>query len=83
MLPPEEIFGNGFSVQEVIDAVQKVTGKMVAIEYDQRREGDPPQLVADSRSARKKLGWQPVNSDLTRIIETAWRWEQRHGGFWT
>lgn len=75
--------GNGFSVQEVIDAVQKVTGKFIAIEYDKRRDGDPPLLVADSRLAREKLGWQPVNSDLTRIIKTAWRWEQKYGCFWT
>ena len=65
--------GNGFSVQEVIDAVQKVTGKFIAIDYDRRRERDLPLLVADSRLAREKLGWQPANSDLTRIIKTAWR----------
>lgn len=68
--------GSGFSVQEVLDAVQKVSGKTVKVIDGPRREGDPARLVADSKRARSLLGWQPIFSDLDSIIQHAWRWEQ-------
>jgi len=72
-------FGNGFSVQEVIDTAEKVTGRTIPIVNGPRRDGDPARLVADSRLAREKLGWQPQYADLATIIEHAWKWETRGG----
>lgn len=69
--------GNGFSVQEVIDTAERVTGRKIPVVDACRRDGDPARLVADSRLAREKLGWQPRYADLATIIEHAWRWETR------
>ena len=71
--------GNGFSVQEVIDAAEQVTGRKIPVVNGPRRDGDPARLVADSRLARQKLGWQPQYADLATIIEQAWKWETRGG----
>lgn len=69
--------GNGFSVQEVIAAVQRVTGRQVTVLDAPRRAGDPARLVADSAMVRSELGWQPVYADLATIAEHAWRWERQ------
>lgn len=69
--------GNGFSVQEVIDAAEQVTGRKIPVVNSPRRDGDPARLVADSRLAREKLGWRPQYSDLATIIEHAWKWEMK------
>ena len=71
--------GNGFSVQEVIDTSEQVTGRKISVVNGPRRDGDPARLVADSRLAREKLGWQPQYADLATIIEHAWKWETRGG----
>jgi len=70
--------GQGFSVSEVIAAVQRVTGREFAVKHEPRRAGDPPRLVADARQARALLGWQPCFAELDRIIADAWQWEQQH-----
>lgn len=67
--------GNGFSVQEVIDAAQAVTGHKIPVVNAPRRDGDPARLVADSTLARKQLGWMPRYTALTTIIEHAWKWQ--------
>lgn len=67
--------GNGFSVQQVIDVVKKVTGKPINIVDVQRRPGDPARLVADSSLAMAKLGWKPEYPELEDIIRHAWIWE--------
>lgn len=72
--------GNGFSIQNVIDTVERVTGRPVPVLNGLRREGDPPRLVADSSRAREKLGWQPEHPDLETIIAHAWTWEARQAG---
>ncbi len=69
--------GQGFSVQEVIDTVKRVTGCEFAVRDGERRPGDPARLVADSRRAMQELGWRPAYADLTTMVEHAWRWEQR------
>ncbi|AHB75670.1 MULTISPECIES: UDP-glucose 4-epimerase GalE [Pandoraea] len=69
--------GSGFSVQEVIDTAERVTGRKISVANGPRREGDPARLVADSRRAREALGWQPRFAELATIIEHAWRWENR------
>lgn len=67
--------GQGFSVQEVIDAAERVTGRRVKVVDRPRRSGDPARLVADPRLAQKELGWQPAYPDLETIILHAWVWE--------
>jgi UDP-glucose 4-epimerase len=69
--------GNGFSVQEVINTAEQVTGRKILLVDAARREGDPARLVADSTLARKQLGWKPQYTDLATIIEHAWKWEIR------
>lgn len=68
--------GRGYSVKEVLDKVQQVTGKEVPKRVAPRRPGDPPVLVADPRCAEKTLRWK-ANRSLDDIISTAWNWMQR------
>jgi UDP-glucose-4-epimerase GalE len=70
--------GHGHSVLEVIAACRRVTGHEIPSIVGPRRDGDPPELVADARRARSVLGWQPVYTDLDAIVETAWRWHRTH-----
>lgn len=69
--------GEGFSVQQVIDTVEMVTGHKVNIVDGPRRAGDPARLVADSTRIREQLGWKPVFSDMETIVQHAWAWECR------
>jgi UDP-glucose 4-epimerase len=69
--------GYGFSVQEVIDTAQQVTGRSIAVQYTARRIGDPARLVADASLARQQLGWQTQYADLSTIIAHTWAWEQK------
>ena len=69
--------GTGFSVREVIRAVEQVTGKKVPYVVGARRDGDPPQLVASADRLRNRLGWSPRVTDLCEIVETAWAFETR------
>jgi UDP-glucose 4-epimerase len=69
--------GRGFSVQEVIDAVKRVTGRPLAVMDKPRRLGDPARLVADPALAQRVLGWQAQFTDLDTIIAHAWGWENR------
>lgn len=68
--------GEGFSVQQVLDAVELVTGQKVPHENAPRRAGDPARLVANSSRAREVLGWKPRYADLETIARHAWKWEQ-------
>jgi UDP-glucose-4-epimerase GalE len=72
--------GYGHSVKQVIDAVERITGRKVNARHAPRRAGDPPSLVADPRRARELLGWQPQCSDLDSIVANAWRWHARQAG---
>ena len=69
--------GNGFSVAQVIDAVESVTGKTLSINYVERRLGDPASLVANSTLARSTLGWSPQYSELETIVRHAWQFEEK------
>ncbi len=65
--------GHGYSVREVLDTTCDVLGRPVPHTVGPRREGDPPQLVADPSRAMSLLGWKPQFSALATIIEDAWR----------
>jgi UDP-glucose 4-epimerase len=69
--------GQGYSVREVIDTVQEVTGKEINVIEEDRREGDPPVLVGCADKAKSLLGWNPQYTTLRSIIETAWAWHQK------
>lgn len=66
----------GYSVREVVETCEKVSGHRIKIEEGPRRPGDPPRLVASAVKARQELGWQPQFPDLLTIVQTAWEWEQ-------
>jgi UDP-glucose 4-epimerase len=67
----------GYTVREVIEATERVTGKTITVEEGPRRPGDPPSLVASSAKIRDTLGWRPSYATLDDIIQTAWAWEQK------
>lgn len=69
--------GQGFSVREVIETAEKVTGMRVPVKEVERRPGDPPVLVGSSQKAKKILNWHPQYQDLSLIIETAWKWHKK------
>jgi UDP-glucose 4-epimerase len=69
---------DGFSVKQVVEAVERVTGHQLPVEYAPRRAGDPPALVADSTKARQLLGWTPSRSTLDEMVGSAWAWYRRH-----
>lgn len=68
--------GAGHSVFEVIRAVESVTGRRVPYQVGERREGDPPVLVADPRKLQRALGWRPRYARLEDIVRTAWDFER-------
>ncbi|MCF7750994.1 UDP-glucose 4-epimerase GalE [Bacillus subtilis subsp. subtilis] len=68
--------GHGFSVKEVIATAATVVGAPVPYELSPRRAGDPACLVASSQKARDVLGWRPRWTELSPIIESAWRWHR-------
>ena len=70
--------GAGFSVREVLTAVEAATGRPVPQRIGPRRPGDPPVLVADASLARAVLGWEPVHPDLGEIVASAWAWRRAH-----
>lgn len=69
--------GQGFTVREVIDSAQRVTGKTIPVVEEPRRAGDPAVLVAGSDKAKTELGWQPKFTDLDSIVASAWKWHQQ------
>jgi UDP-glucose-4-epimerase GalE len=72
--------GGGFSVREVLAAVESATGRSVPHRIGPRRAGDPPVLVADATRARAVLGWEPAHPGLAEIVASAWAWRLAHPG---
>lgn len=68
--------GRGFSVRQVIESCELISGKSIHYELSERRAGDPARLVADSSLARQKLGWVPEFADINDIVKSAWLWHQ-------
>jgi len=69
--------GDGLSIMQIVEAARRVTGKDISLKYGPRREGDPPQLVADPTLANNELNWTPLHSDIDYIIQTAWNWMKK------
>ena len=70
-------YGHGYSVREVLESVERVSGKRLTLREEPRRPGDPPALVARAERIRRELGWKPRLDDLDTIVRTALAWEQR------
>jgi UDP-glucose 4-epimerase len=68
--------GRGISVKEIVDAVEKTTGKSVPRRFGPRRPGDPPALIANPRRAEALLHWKAERS-LEQMVSSAWKWMQR------
>jgi UDP-glucose 4-epimerase len=68
--------GGGYSVREVIDTAERVTGRTIPVRVAARRPGDPAVLVASADRIQRELGWMPVEQRLDAIIGSAWLWMQ-------
>ena len=69
--------GSGYSVREVVETARRITKSEFLVTEGDRREGDPPVLVAAVDRAKATLGWKAVASDLEQIISSAWNWHRR------
>jgi UDP-glucose 4-epimerase len=72
-------YGRGFSVRQVVEAVERATGRRLPIRIQARRPGDPAAVVADSSRLRSDLGWRPCHDSLDEIVRHALDWEARAG----
>ena len=70
-------YGHGYSVREVLEAVQRINGKRLHIVAEARRPGDPPELIAETARIHEVLGWAPRYDDLDTIVRTSLEWERR------
>src|SRR5579883_1402287 len=70
--------GDGYSVRQVIETCEQVTGVKIPAVEKPRRPGDPPKLVASAAKAVRELGWKPAFPRLDDIIKTAWAWHKSH-----
>ena len=70
--------GVGFTVREVIEMAEKVTGESIKVVETDRRAGDPAVLIASSEKAKTILGWNPKHDSLSEIIKSAWKWHKNH-----
>jgi len=69
--------GKGSSVKEIIDTAKKVTGKEIKVVQEDRRAGDPAELVASAEKIKQVMGWEPKYG-LREIMKTAWLWHKTH-----
>ena len=70
--------GDGYSVQQVLETAREVTGQEIPAAIGPRRAGDPATLIASSDKIKRELDWKPRFQDLRTIIESAWRWMEKH-----
>jgi UDP-glucose 4-epimerase len=70
--------GSGYSVLEVIRTAERVSQHEIPFQVVKRRPGDPAVLIASSDKIKQQLGWNPQYQDLALIIESAWKWKQKH-----
>ena len=70
--------GSGYSVNEVIEAARRITGRSIQSRVAPRRAGDPAVLVASSELIKREIKWSPKHFELEAIIESAWSWHLSH-----
>lgn len=71
-------YGMGFSVRQVLDTIQAVSGVELDVREGPRRAGDPPRLVANAQRIRDTLSWTPQHQDISVICRSAYNWEKDH-----
>jgi UDP-glucose 4-epimerase len=71
-------YGKGYSVREVIESAQNITGQKLKHSIKPRRDGDSPELIANANLCRDDLGWSPKYDSLDTIISHAWDWERKY-----
>jgi len=70
-------YGHGYSVMQVLDAVDRVTNNQLVRKLEGRRAGDPDSLISDNRAIIDRFGWQPKYDDLDAIVQHALAWERQ------
>jgi len=70
-------YGQGFSVRQVVGAIERLTGTPLPVREAARRAGDPAMLVADASKLKRELNWQPRHQNLDEIVRSAFEWERR------
>jgi UDP-glucose 4-epimerase len=70
-------YGHGYSVREVLQSVERVSGAPLRVVEVPRRAGDPPSLVARAERIRSVLGWAPRLDDLDSIVTSSLNWERK------
>jgi len=70
-------YGHGYSVREVLSAVEKINEAPLNVREEARRDGDPPELIAIAEQIRSTLGWAPKYDDLDAIVRTSLKWERK------
>jgi len=70
-------YGKGYSVKEVIAALESITGHPIRTSLENRREGDIASVVADNTLIKKTLNWQPRYDDITIMVKSAYEWEKK------
>ena len=70
--------GEGYSVREVIEVANEITGRQIPTKVGPRRSGDPAVLIASSEKIKRELGWAPQFQDLRKIVDSAWQWLQQN-----
>ena len=70
-------YGHGYSVREVLAAVERANGQPLNVAEQPRRAGDPPVLVAAADKIQRVLGWSPQFDDLDTIVTTSLAWERK------
>lgn len=70
-------YGHGYSVMQVLDAVDRVTNNKLHRKFEGRRAGDPDALVSDNMAIKQRFGWKPRYDNLDQIVQHALAWERR------
>ena len=70
-------YGKGYSVIEVINAMNKILKRKIPYEIGPRRDGDVEQLIADTSKILKHIDWRPKHNDLSEIINSSIKWEEK------
>jgi UDP-glucose 4-epimerase len=73
-------YGHGYSVREVLDAMQRLAGRSLPVRRAPRRPGDVAALIAEAARLRETFGWTPAHDSLDDILQTALDWERRRAG---
>jgi UDP-glucose-4-epimerase GalE len=68
--------GHGASVRQIVEHARQITGHAIPVVEGPRRAGDPPELVASPAAVQRDLGWKPRYTQISDIIESAWRWHR-------